>query len=170
MIWSILRVSPKREIHVAAELARGLGLRTYVPIERVNVRRHYIGIGARTIERQLPLMRGYVFAGGLYLPWRDIRETRGVTGWLTTHGDTPAYVQQFEIDRIRALEREHNRARDVRPSSLGVGAKVRVTKGAFESIQSLIRAVRGPTATIEVPMLGSTRSVQVPLSQLEEVA
>lgn len=165
MIWSILRVSPQREIHVAAELARGLGLRTYVPIEQINIRR-----GSRTLERRLPLMRGYVFAGGLYLPWRDIRETRGVTGWLTTHGDTPAYVQQFEIDRIRAMEREHNLARDVRPSSLSVGVRVRVTKGAFESIQSLIRAVRGPTATIEVPMLGSTRSVQVPLSQLEEVA
>ena len=167
MIWSILRVSPQREIHVAAELARGLGLRTYVPIEQINIRR-----GARTLERRLPLMRGYVFAGSAYgLPWRDIRETRGVTGWLTTHGDTPAYVQQFEIDRIRAMEREHNRVRDVRPSSLGVGARVRGRSGTpFESIHSLICAVRGPNATIEVPMLGSTRQVQVPLAQLEGVA
>jgi len=165
MIWAVVRTVSWREVPVARELERGLGIEGYVPIE-------VVGRTRKGEDSVSPLMPGYVFAGARYgFPWRDIRELRGVIGWLTTHGNTPAYVQQFEIDRIRAMEREHNRARDVRPPSIGVGARVRVKNGSpFETIESLIRAVRGSNATIEVPMLGSTRSVQVPLSQLEEVA
>lgn len=168
MIWLICTTSPQRERHVAAELHRGLGLATYVPVERVEARRPR---GGKAIVRAIPLMRGYVFVGARYgFPWHDIAASRDVTGWLCRDGDVPAYVQQREIDRIRDLENEYNRERHQRPASLGVGAKVRVTKGAFESVESLLRAVRGSTATIEVPMLGSTRSVQVPLAHLAGVA
>jgi transcription antitermination factor NusG len=166
MIWTILRVSPQREFSVAAELTRGLGLATYAPVDVVRLSR-----AGRTFERRLPLMRGYVFAGGIEgLPWSDIKATRGVAGWLTRDGDVPAFLHQSEIDRIRALEREHNQERSARPSQLGVGSRVRVTQGAFESIESLICAVRGSTATIEVPMLGSTRDIQVPLEYLAEAS
>lgn len=166
MIWTILRVSPQREFSVAAELTRGLGLATYAPVEEVRLSR-----SQRTYWRNVPLMRGYVFCGGLEgFPWSDLKATRGVVGWLTTDGDAPAFLSQPEIDRIRQLEFDHNRVRAARPSQIGVGSRVRVTKGPFESIESLICAVRGSTATIEVPMLGSTRDIQVPLEYLAEAS
>lgn len=162
--WHILRCAPQRERWLANELRVALGLHTYVPIEcNVIVRR------GKKIEVPRPLVPGYVFAMGIgEAAWRDVAETRHVTGWLTING-RPAPIKDAEIGIIRSMERLHNKALHDR-RVFKVGDRVRLTQGPFASIESLLRSVRGSTATIEVQMLGSTRGVKVPVSQLEKVA
>lgn len=140
MIWFILRVIGARERTVAGELHRGLGLRTYHPLEVVKV-----STRQRQMERSRPLMPGYLFAGCIdgMIPWRDIAATKGVIGWLEIE-DKPARITDAEIDRIRMMEREHNRQRDERRSRrVQAGDRVRIVKGAFEGIEVLISEVRG---------------------------
>lgn len=162
--WHILRCAPQRERWLANELRVALGLHTYVPIERnVIVRR------GKKIEVPRPLVPGYVFAMGIgEAAWRDVAETRHVTGWLTING-RPAPIKDAEIGLIRSMERLHNKALHDR-RVFKVGERVRVSDSPFASMDVLLRSVRGSTATIEVQMLGSTRGVKVPVSQLEKVA
>jgi len=147
--WHIIRVVGPRVRHVACELSRGLGLRTYYPVERFKLTRR-----ARTIERVRPLMPNYIFAGCIdSMPWRDIAATKGVVDWLTIDDDIPATVSGAEIERIRQLEREFNLAKDDRRKSraLCVGDRVKITKGAFMDIETLLTAVRGAKVEFQGP-------------------
>jgi transcription antitermination factor NusG len=163
--WNILRTMTLRETTVAGKLTTELGLKTYVPIEIK--RRPGNGI-MREFRR--PLMPGYVFAGTRGdMPWRDIAEVEHVLGWLVMDGGRPVHLANGEIERINALAREHNRIL-TDTFTLRPGDTVRPTRGPFASIEVLLRSVRGSQATIEVPMLGSTRDVTVRLDQLEKAS
>lgn len=151
---------------VMDNLKAGLGLTSYFPYEQKRV-----VLSNKCIERKVPLIGGVLFITGEYgIPWPDVLQTLYVTGRYGLTDEVPYPLSSAEIERIMQMEREHNRARVARPSQIGVGSRVRVTKGPFESIESLIMEVRGSTATIEAKMLGSTRSVQVPLAQLAEAS
>ena len=165
--WIILRTAPQRERWVAHELRRGLGLSTYVPVERVKITN-----GRKSLERIVPLMRGYCFAGVVEaFPLADIAATNHVHGWLAPDDpERPAVITQSEIDRIRDLEQALNEERKARPRGHQIGDRVRVAKGAFQSMETLITAIRGSKASISVPILGTYRNVTVPLDALEPAA
>jgi transcription antitermination factor NusG len=163
--WNILRVSTLRETTVAGNLMMDLGLKTYVPIE---IRRRQ-GKGV-VHEFRRPLIPGYVFAGTRgKMPWREIAEAKHVIGWLVTDGSRPARVANYEIERIETLARDHNRVL-ADTFTFRPGDTVRPTRGPFQSIEVLLRSVRGSTATVEVKMLGSTREAKLKVSDLEKVA
>ncbi len=162
MIWNIIRVCGTRERVVAGELHRGLGLRTYYPLEVSKITRR-----ARTIEHRRPLMPCYLFVGHHDgMPWRDIAATKGVIDWLTVDDDVPAIVSDAEIDRIRGLEREFNRAKVDTRRSLCVGDRVKITKGPFMDIETLITSVRGAKVEFMSPMGKAT----VPAASVSLVA
>ena len=162
--WHCLRVMTQRESTVAAELNRGLGLSTYVPSETSKIIR-----ARRVVEVERCLIPGYVFAGHLEgMPWRDVSATRHVIGPLLAM-DAPATLSQAEIDRMRALERAHNQTL-ANWRTFRAGDRIRIKDGPFANVETLLRAVRGKQATIEVPMLSSTRAVSVALDNLEKVA
>lgn len=163
--WHILRCMTMRERWLANELRRGLGLKTYVPVEKV-----VATLRARRIERIRPLMPGYVFIGSPYgIPWSDVKATRHVIDYLKVDDETPASVSDAEVERIRDLEQMHNAALHDR-RVFRAGDRVRAKDGPFASMDVLLRSVRGSQATIEVHMLGSLRTAQVKLDQLEKVA
>lgn len=162
--WHIVQTVGMRERVVGAELNRALGLLWYVPVEKTR-----LVVRARTLEKPFPLIIGYVFVSGLGAgAYRDVKETDGVISILD------GVISAIEIDGIKRLEAEHNDALDkwraARASGPKVGDRVRAKDGPFGSIESLLLAVRGKTATIEVPMLGSTRTATVKISDLEKVA
>lgn len=163
--WHVIQTIGQRERWVGAELQRAVGLTWYVPMEKRKITNR-----AKAIEQLRPLMPGYLFVEGLTAGVvRDINETRHVIDILTLDDDTPAPVRGHEIAAIRRLEAAHNKQledwRTFRP-----GDRVRAKDGPFGSIESLLRSVRGSTATIEVPMLGSIRQAHVKLADLEKVA
>lgn len=164
MTWHVLRCVGQRERWVAAELRRSLGLHSYVPIER-----NVLVLRGKKIERPRPLMPGYVFALGIHNGiWRDIAETRHVLGWLKVDGGEACSLTENEMTSIRDAERLHNQVLHDR-RVFRIGERVRAKAGPFSSIESLLRSVRGSTATIEVPMLGSMRTAKVKLDDLEKV-
>lgn len=157
--WHVIQTIGMRERWVGAELNRVAGVDWYVPLERRKIVNR-----ARTIEQLRPLMPGYVFVHGLHAEaYRAVNDTKHVREVLD------GLIHPLEIATIRELEADHNRAlEDWR--TFKAGDRVRAKSGPFGSIQSLLLAVRGRTATIEVPMLGSKRTAKVKLDDLEKVA
>ena len=153
--WHIIRVVGTRERSVADELRRGLGLHSYYPVERFKITR-----AARTIEHKRPLMPNYLFVLGIEAGvWRDVKATRGVIWWVCLAGsDEPATITDAELTTIRDLEREFNRAKDDRRQSraLCVGDRVKITKGPFMDIETLLSAVKGRHVEFMTPMGKST--------------
>ena len=163
--WNILRVKSPFETTVAGQCLVGLRLKAYIPVE---TRR--IALRKRVIERVRCLVPGYVFIGARGdMPWADVLDVRHVIRPFREPDGRLAVVTDSEVATIRLMEREHNKRLFERPS-LQVGDIVRPTRGAFQSIEVLLRSVRGSTATIEVHMLGSTREAKVSVSDLEKVA
>jgi len=146
--WSIIRCVGARERSVADELRRGLGLHSYYPVERFKITR-----AARTIEHKRPLMPNYLFVLGIENgTWRDVKATRGVIGWVCLAGsDEPASITDAELTTIRDLEREFNRAKADTRRSLSVGDRVKITKGPFMDIETLLTAVRGSKVEFQGP-------------------
>jgi len=112
------------------------------------------------MERAMPLMPGYLFAGCIDgMPWRDIKATKGVIDWLKIAGE-PAPIADAEIDRIRELAYEHNRQRDERMSRrIQIGDRVRITKGPFAGMDILITTVRGQR--VQFDTFGKASSIPI---------
>ena len=148
-IWHVIRCVGARERSVADELRRGLGLHSYHPVEKFKVTR-----AARTIEHTRPLMPNYLFVLGIEPGvWRDIKATKGVIGWVTLAGsDEPAHVTDAELTAIRDLEREFNRAKVDTRRALCVGDRVKITKGAFMDMETLLTTVTGREVQFMTPL------------------
>lgn len=164
MTWHIVQTIGMKEDSVGRLLNRSLGLHWYVPLEHLKIVRR-----SRVLDCTRPLIPTYVFVHGIEDGvHRDVKAIEAV------HSILDNCLSQSEIVRIRQLEIDHNRALDdwraARSRGPRIGDRVRAKDGPFGSIESLLLAVRGKTATIEVPMLGSTRTATVKLSDLEKVA
>jgi transcription antitermination factor NusG len=154
--WSIIRTVGLRERPVADELRRGLGLHSYHPVEKFTIQR-----AARTIEHKRPLMPNYLFVLGIEAGvWRDIKSTKGVIGWVTLAGsDEPASITDAELTAIRDLERAYNQAKVDTRRSLCVGDRVKITRGPFMDIETLLSAVKGRHVEFMTPMGKATAPV-----------
>lgn len=162
-IWHVIRCVGARERSVADELRRGLGLHSYHPIERIKVTR-----AARTIEHKRPLMPCYLFVLGIENgTWRDVKATRGVIGWVCLAGsDEPAHVTDAELTTIRDLERAYNQAKVDTRRALCVGDRVRINKGPFADMETLLTAVKGA----KVEFIGPWGKTSAPATYVDQVA
>jgi transcription antitermination factor NusG len=149
-VWSIIRTTGLRERSVADELRRGLGLHSYHPVERFKITR-----AARTIEHKRPLIPNYLFVLDIApTVWRDVKATRGVIGWVCLAGsDEPASITDAERLKIVDLEHEFNRAKiDIRIRKLSAGDRVRIDKGPFMSMETLLTTVTGREVQFMTPL------------------
>jgi len=163
--WHILRCMTMRERWLANELRRGLGLKTYVPVEKV-----VATLRARRIERIRPLMPGYLFAGCFEtMPWADIASTRHVIDWLTVDDDRPATVTDAEIERIRALEHQHNAALHDR-RTYRIGERVRAKSGPFASIDVLLSSLRDEQVELKGEVMGKKLTIRTTIDNIERAA
>jgi len=163
--WHILRCMTMRERWLANELRRGLGLKTYVPMER-----NVVTLRGRRIERPRPIMPGYVFAGCIdSMPWHDIASTRHVIDWLTVDDDRPAVVTDAEIERIRDLEQMHNAALHDR-RTYRIGERVRAKDGPFASMPVLLCSVRGEHVQLKGEFMGKKLIINTTIDNIERAA
>ena len=159
--WAIIRTVGARERVVADELRRGLGLHSYHPIERIKLQR-----AGRAVEIKRALMPNYLFVLGIEAgTWRDVKATRGVIGWVCLAGsDEPASITDAELTTIRDLEREFNRAKADTRRSLSVGDRVRINKGPFADMETLLTAIKGNSVEFRGPWgKGSVAAASVSL-------
>jgi transcription antitermination factor NusG len=148
--WNIVRTVGRMESRVSKEIDLGLGLNTYYPQEKVKV-----VCRGKSSDRFVPLIPTYVFVLGVRPSvWRDVAAIKGVIDWRKFAGsDTPAYVTDAQICQVRDLEREFNRAKDDRHTrSLCVGDRVKITKGAFMDMETLLTTVTGREVQFMTPL------------------
>lgn len=165
--WNILKVHTLRESTVAGNLRSSLGLKTYVPVEVIKKVRRGV-----KFERRHPLVPSYVFVkGAADVPMALIKRVAPFAlEWLELGGRT-ATVTDAEIDLIDATAQEQTK-RLANWCTFHAGERVRITEGPFMSIESLLKFVdeKRQVGTLELPLLGSKRSLTVPLGSIEKVA
>lgn len=163
-LWRIIMVAPQRELRVAAEIGRGLGLPTMVPTQRHKVRTRGRGNQVIITERSLPIMPRYVFVGSSVgdIPFRDVLEIEHVHS-LVQFGAEPARLTGADVHAIRRMAADY-------VTGWKAGDKGIITDGPFRSIEALIKAVKTETLSVAVPMFGSERQVEIRADQIEKVA
>ena len=158
-IWHVVQTHGHSENKAAAHLLRQ-GYTVYLP-RYLKRRRH-----ARRIETvATALFPRYLFVASSSLTqgWRSIQSTIGVTH-LVCNGDTPAFISSDVIAELRGREDEAGFIRlDPRPR-FGVGDKIRVIEGAFDSCLGLFEGMADrDRVAILLDLLG--RKVRVLLNQ-----
>ena len=147
MIWSVLTVSPQRELRVAGEIKAGLGLQVCVPC----LQRHRKRVSAEPIH--YPLMPRYVFVGSPEaLPIYDLMSLRHVTGLVQFDGRI-ARLTDPDVDHIRRLA---NEVKVEAPGGHRVGDKIMITAGPFKCFEALVKEIRAGQVRIDVQMFGRT--------------
>ena len=168
MIWRALMVKGGREIATAAEIRRGLGLRTCVPCMRKSVRR--IGKQGRIMQVPIavPLMPGYAFVGAPYeLPARDLLEVEHVLKFVQ-FGGVYCTLTDAQVDHMRRLARQFKLLSQPK-SKFQVGDKIKITDGPFSSFERLIEEVKGADVRVDVKMLGHSTPMWLKEDQVEAV-
>jgi transcription antitermination factor NusG len=162
--WRILMVAPQRELRVAAEIKRGLGLFTMVPTQRHKVRTRGRGNQVIITDRSLPIMPRYVFVGSNFgdIPYRDVMEIQHVQS-VVQFGGEPARLTGADVHAIRRMAADF-------VTGWKAGDKGIITDGPFRSIEALIAHVKTETMSVRVPMFGSERVVEIRADQIEKVA
>ena len=130
--WAVARTSAHRETF-AAERVDEAGFEVFVP--KIKER-----VGSRW--RVAPLFRGYIFARVVDGRWHPIARALGVLK-LVKFGDAPAHCPDAEIEALKAVIDDHGFVRlPEAPATpprrkIAVGAKVKITGGAFAGMRGL---------------------------------
>lgn len=187
--WYVLRTTAKMERQAEGELI-SLGIDVYAPrafSERFVRRRKVF------ITREEMLVPRYLFIRCNYgpMPWRAIRETKGVDQVLPAGNEpialntveTKALIEIIEADRDLAFDftrkgklhrKEIGRTkRDTARLTFAPGAIVRVKRGPFASFSAEVEEVtsRG-TVEVLVSLFGRLSATEIPANwlELEEIA
>lgn len=167
MIWHVLTTMPQREFKAERELMNGLGLRTLVPYETRH--RRAMGKGNRPVmvPYRVPLMPGYLFAGGTHgLPWRDVMEVRDIRGKVSFDG-IPARLTDAQIDHVRRMA-ETTKV-DTR-RGLKVGDAGRITSGPFLDMPALVESIGLGSVEVTVEIFGRPTTTTVRPDMIERAA
>jgi transcriptional antiterminator RfaH len=103
LTWYVVVVSPRMEAN-AEKALQDRRFTTYVPQETYWAR-HRMRNRVIKIERQKPLIPGYLFLGfSAANTWYSLRDVDGVTGVISSNG-SPCQVPVCEVKRLADLER-----------------------------------------------------------------
>ena len=121
-----------------------------------------------------------VIPGYLFLPipeasnagWATIEQAPGVHG-VMRHADYNFVVfKEQDISEVARIERCLNESPVAAAEGIPfrVGQEVRIVRGMFENHTTAIISIdRGRRITLEVPFLGSTREIVLPVNDIEAV-
>jgi transcription antitermination factor NusG len=154
--WYAVWTRGRHEKHVEAILRR-MGLETYLPLRRE---------WSRRLDRkqviEVPALPGYLFVRCALLPERRaaIKRTLGVVG-LVENAGRPCPIPPAQIESLRIAVT--NGTGVAEHSSLRVGERVRVTRGALAGVRGyLTRAETGsPRLVVAIDWLDRAVSVEI---------
>jgi transcription antitermination factor NusG len=166
-IWRVLMVAPQRELRVASEIKKGLGLKTIVPTQ-IHTKRSRGKQGQPVmVEQERALMPRYVFvqgAAGEDICWRDVLELDHVHAPVQFGNEPPVRMTDADMAIVQRM------ARDLKKAGWQPGDRGTITSGPFRSIEALIAAVKTESLRVVVPFFGSEREVEIRADQIEKVA
>ena len=159
MNWYLFRIKTGFERQVKQE-AEGLGLTAASPMvtRRVRVSRRARG----KVEREFPLIPGYVFVGfpgsADLRPVIDLPEVIGPVGLMSFADRVPANQVEAFLSRY-----------DETPyiANYKIGDQVRLRSASLEHVVGEVVAMDDETARILVPFLGSQREISIPVDSAQ---
>lgn len=177
--WYVARTNPNCEERAHASLTEA-GFQPYMPKLRRLIVHHR---SKKEIEREFPLMTGYLFLGMPVNPalqhWGVVRTCDGVKGVLGVNG-TPEPVPTKEVNAIWDAEfaRKYDLALPVIVARRGVkdhgfkpGQPVEITSGPFSGFAGMVKDGRSKVAIrILTKIFGGMTEVEIPVDGLRLVA
>ena len=161
--WFAVRTAPRREMTVAQEL-RELGLRAFVPVEIVKVRKGRGNERTRPKEIERPFFTGYLFTQAAMdiQTWLRIKNHDYVYGVVSGNPDgRPTPVPDAAMSHLIA-------AGPFRPEGPKAGETVRLSTGPFSGlITKIVKVDRNERITVLLPFMGTDRPVVYNLSDVE---
>ncbi len=165
MTWHAIRVASSQEFKIRDELHRG-GVASIVPRRRVAKGNKRDG---KTVERMVPLLPGYVFAGFQIFPaWNSLATIRGWIGPVGFDG-SPARLTVADVELLRSFDRMVGQERETR-RGVRVGDRVPYRVGRLGELHALVKRLRGGKVVLGVELFGSEREVVVPIASIEAAA
>jgi transcriptional antiterminator RfaH len=129
--WFCLKTQPKHEHIAAATLRRRLGLETLAP--RIRFRKATQRGSVWFVEAMFP---GYLFTRCVYRDtFRSVQVTPGVRGFVR-FGDGVAGIESRVISELQKLLVDEETV--TFEPELSVGARVKITEGAFHGLEAVI--------------------------------
>ena len=123
-------------------------------------------------EKKKKLFPGYILVEMVMTDeaWYVVRNTPGVTGFIGSSGKgaKPTPLQPYEVDNVL---RNMGMSRLEMDNDLEVGAKVKIVDGPFAGMFGTIETLdqETQTLTIVIDLFGQETSVEVELSQIENL-
>ncbi len=136
--WHVLLTHPREERKAAASLT-GHRIKVYLP-EITQRKKH----GRRMIERDEPMMPGYLFIPASYaIPWRRIRSTPGIRfqsggSPALMNAGRPARIPDCVMQGVMAKEAKLHKGLEPLPDALKIGQAVEVVDGPFAWVRAVI--------------------------------
>ncbi len=154
--WYCIKTKPQREAVAFARILEQ-GFDAWMPLMRI-------------ADKPLrPLFPGYLFTlVHLNQNWGPIMNTRGVARILSTPDGFPQTVPHDVIDELKSRLVDDVlpvQATSDRPNFVK-GQTVRITEGAFESLDALFLTLRGEQAEIILGIAGRAAKVRIPVTSL----
>ena len=159
MNWYLFRIKTGFERQVKADV-EGLELTAASPMvtKRVRVSRR----SRVKVEREFPLLPGYVFVGfpasADLRPVIDLPEVIGPVGLMSFADRVPA-------DQVEAFLSRYDQAPYI--PNYKIGDKVRLRSASLEHVVGEVVAMDDETARILVPFLGAQREIAIPTDAAE---
>lgn len=167
--WLAFLTYPQRERLAEFHLSRA-GATAFLPME-VKARRANRHV-KRMISIELPLLTRCLFVGfepGQPMRWQEVCSLPMVQGVLAVwEGDgmqRPVVITETQMHVMLGSIKDMARTNPRR--SFGLGDLVRIREGAFGGFLSKVQKIQGQNARLELHILGSARSVEIPLELLE---
>lgn len=164
MTWYAFRTVPQKERAAAEILAHRFDVATLVPLETRIIRRRRARDKAK--EKSYPALVGYVLADVPdWAIWHRIINLDVILSVVGFDG-RPAPLDPAAVHRLSKLSCNVASSVPVTRKSFQKGDTCVVTSGPLFGAQSKIEDIRGCRARVIVDLLGSKRSVEIPLDQL----
>lgn len=158
--WYILQVATNREFQVQQRLIE-LEYQTIVPTQRVYRRSR--GRGKPGVQKDVPLMPGYIVFGGESIDWIQVWGQPNVNGVLGV-GNQPARLSEEVVDYIRNMH-----FAPITPRQLfAKGDKVTIINSPWNAGVITVDSVKGKTADVLVRAFNTDIKARVSVDDLEQ--
>lgn len=163
--WYVLSVPSQSEFKIEAELKKQ-GHDAMVPVEYKWRRRN--AHSKHKKRKAYPVFPRYVFTGIRREPrWPDITSLQPAPVRPVSFDGKPAQLTEDEVARLITISSDRLPQGFNLHKAIREGEIARITDGPFAGHSAHVHKIDGDHATVSLRMLGSDRSVPVPLAQME---
>ncbi len=170
-VWYVIQSNPREEAVATAALAQRVHNVAGEPVKGYTV---WLPLGKESGKPAKALFTGYLLVRiALQEDWWPIMSTRGCSNILTNMNMVPIPVSEAVVAELRSRlvpGTDHVEiASTARKRDYKRGQKVRITEGAFQSLDGLFQTLRGDRAEISLDIAGRSARVSIDVDVLVDI-